>query len=378
MAVRSINHHLKSKKREKVKSELLDVLLSLKMYHLGDSKDIATGHLQELAKSGKKDRQQMSKKERKQAKARAILDKELLEAKGEESTQTRLKFASDISNLLFAIYFRLIKDPAGGKGEAAIITNRALLRPVLTGLAKFGHLMSIDYFQDLLSVLSDLLDRKIEDNQSRYFLGNHEALLCIHTVLSILTGQGSSLTLDPQRFYNHLERVIADLKPTSTDQNATYFLASRVLREAFVIRRKKITKLVLLQAIKHVGIASLHGGSKPLVEFLKECIQIHPTSISETLMNKDDDVEAQKASVLPRTGLSSDFSNVEKDPLIWEVAGMTNHCDPQVAKAALGILGFTPKSGKNHADLSLPKNYEIPEDNCKETIDIDFSILLVT
>ena len=123
-------------------------------------------------------------------------------------------------------------------------------------------------FQDLLSVLSDLLDRKIEDNQSRYFLGNHEALLCIHTVLSILTGQGSSLTLDPQRFYNHLERVIADLKPTSADQNATYFLASRVLREAFVIRRKKITKLVLLQAIKHVGIASLHGGSKPLVEFL--------------------------------------------------------------------------------------------------------------
>jgi hypothetical protein len=56
-------------------------------------------------------------------------------------------------------------------------------------------------------------------------------------------------------------------------------------------------------------------------------------------MNKDDDVEAQKASVLPRNGLNSDFSNVEKDPLIWEVAGMTNHCDPQVAKAALGILG---------------------------------------
>ena len=51
--------------------------------------------------------------------------------------------------------------------------------------------------------------------KSKYFLGNHEALLCIHTVLSILTGQGASLTLDPQRFYNHLGRVIADLKPTS-------------------------------------------------------------------------------------------------------------------------------------------------------------------
>ena len=147
MAVRSINHHLKSKKREKVRQELLDVLISLKMYHLENPKDIATGHLQALAKAGKKDRQEMSKKQRKMAKARAILDKELLEAKAEESTQTRLKFASDISNLLFAIYFRLIKDPTGGKGEAAVITNRALLRPVLTGLAKFGHLMSIDYFQ---------------------------------------------------------------------------------------------------------------------------------------------------------------------------------------------------------------------------------------
>ena len=62
----------------------------------------------------------MSKKERKQAKARAILDKEMLEAKAEESTQTRLKFASDVSNLLFAIYFRLIKDPAGGKGPVLL------------------------------------------------------------------------------------------------------------------------------------------------------------------------------------------------------------------------------------------------------------------
>ena len=76
-----------------------------------------------------------------------ILDKELLEAKAEESTQTRLKYATDISNLLFAVYFRLIKNPNSGTGEAIIFTNRMLLRPVLTGLAKFGHLMSIDYFQ---------------------------------------------------------------------------------------------------------------------------------------------------------------------------------------------------------------------------------------
>ena len=142
----------------------------------------------------------------------------------------------------------------------------------------------LNYFQDLLRVLSDLLERKIDDNQDKYFLGSHEALLCIHTVLSILSGQGASLTMDPQKFYNHLDRVIDDLKPTAAHEgnnDMTYELASKVLREAFINRRKKISKLVLLQAIKHVGIASLFGGANHLIEFLKECIQTHPTSIGK-------------------------------------------------------------------------------------------------
>ena len=144
LVVRSINHHLKAKKRQKIRPEMLNVLLSLKLYHLENPNEIATAHLD----TKKKKREEMSKKERKLAKQRAKLDKELLEAKAEESKETRLKFATEISNLLFAVFFRLIKNPDSKDfREAAIITNRNLLRPVLTGLAKFGHLMSIDYFQ---------------------------------------------------------------------------------------------------------------------------------------------------------------------------------------------------------------------------------------
>ena len=54
-------------------------------------------------------------------------------------------------------------------------------------------------------------------------------------------------------------------------------------------------------------------------------------------MIKDDDVEAQKASVVPRHG--TDFTNVEKDPLVWEIATITDHYDPEVAKSAADILG---------------------------------------
>ena len=61
-------------------------------------------------------------------------------------------------------------------------------------------------------------------------------------------------------------------------------------------------------------------------------------SIGETLMTKDDDVEAQKASVVPRNQIA-DFTNVEKDPLIWEIAGITSHYDPEICKSAAEILG---------------------------------------
>ena len=73
MVVRSINHHLKVKKRERVKPEMLNVLVSLKLYHLDNPKDIATAHLQALNNKNKKKREEMSKKERKMAKNRAKL-----------------------------------------------------------------------------------------------------------------------------------------------------------------------------------------------------------------------------------------------------------------------------------------------------------------
>ena len=72
LVVRSINHHLKTKKRDRIKPEMLNVLLSLKLYHLENTKDIATAHL-EAMKKGKKKREEMSKKERKMAKQRAKL-----------------------------------------------------------------------------------------------------------------------------------------------------------------------------------------------------------------------------------------------------------------------------------------------------------------
>lgn len=277
------------------KEEILNVLLSLKLHHL-EKDQIADGH---LSQKQKKKREEMSKKERKMAKQQAKLDKELLEAKAEESKETRLKFATQISNLLFAIYFRLLKNP-----------NMKILTPVLTGLAKFGHLMSIDYFQDLLKVLNQLL----EDFQVK----NGEKLLCIQTVFAILSGQGEALTLDPSKFYEKVDEILSNLEAKNFD------LAAAVCTQAYIQRRKKISKSTLIKALKKVGVACLKSQEAgPLMEFLKECIKVQPTSVVNNLMVKDDDVEVH------------DYNGF----MVWEIPALVQHVDPTAAKNASQILG---------------------------------------
>ena len=129
----------------------------------------------------------------KRQRERAKLDKQLLEARGEESTQARLRFATDITNILFAIYFRVLKTITSGYAAGSMSSGLKLLHPVLNGLAKFGHLMSIEYFQDVLANFKVLLEG------SGLPIHNYEKLLCLKTVFAILSGQGDNLTLDPAK-----------------------------------------------------------------------------------------------------------------------------------------------------------------------------------
>lgn len=61
---------------------------------------------------------------------------------------------------------------------------------------RFAHVISYDYFEDLLAVLQRLL--KETELQERQYL------LLISTVLTVLNGQGTALTLDPTVFQKHL------------------------------------------------------------------------------------------------------------------------------------------------------------------------------
>lgn len=61
---------------------------------------------------------------------------------------------------------------------------------------RFSHLVNIEYFADLLTVLGSMM------NEGSLKL--RESLHCIQVVFSILAGQGQVLTLDPTSFYQYL------------------------------------------------------------------------------------------------------------------------------------------------------------------------------
>jgi nucleolar complex protein 3 len=102
--------------------------------------------------------------------------------------------------LLFVLYFRILKNPA----------PTPLLPAALQGIAKYAHLVSIDFFRDLMRVLKDLVtrvphahlaDRRDEDDDNTPREISHgptaqaenakHQLSCVLTAYELLSGQGT-------------------------------------------------------------------------------------------------------------------------------------------------------------------------------------------
>ena len=170
------------------------------------------------------------KKKKKKDKKKDDVDKGFKEAQGVVDRDTRRYQQSTILEALFEIYFRVIKaatsslpkafsssssysasagnnnDDEGDKyrNEAPpppfpasrFAKKFPLLAPVMEGLSKFAHLISIDYFQDLMAAIEELL--------GSHALPAAQRLRCLLTASEILRGQGEALTIDRRTFYNHL------------------------------------------------------------------------------------------------------------------------------------------------------------------------------
>ena len=186
-----------------------------------------------------------NKRERKQAKEQRSLQRDLAQADAVVGHEERDRMQSETLKLVFATYFRILKQ-----------RHRGLAGAVLEGLARYAHLINQDFFGDLLEALKDLIrhcdedengeagaedgqegdqkNKKDGDDDDDLPVRNtsREALLCTVTAFALLAGQDahnarSELHLDLSFFTTHLYQ---SLLPLST--NPDLELSARSLRLA--------------------------------------------------------------------------------------------------------------------------------------------------
>ncbi|KAF8458410.1 nucleolar complex-associated protein-domain-containing protein [Terfezia claveryi] len=142
-----------------------------------------------------------TKRQKKLEREQSTVLAELKEADAIVSSEEREKMQSETLKLVFSAYFQVLKDRPEGNN---------LMAATLEGLAKFSHLINIDFFTTLLAALKELIQDAaalaspyFPSMSSQNFSANsqsqttRESLLCITTAFALLSGQQSTLTSNP-------------------------------------------------------------------------------------------------------------------------------------------------------------------------------------
>lgn len=205
----------------RVREEVLDIFLHLRL--LTELAPVNTSHDADAearpklhGRKAKKEKwEHRSKKERKIARERKVVEKDMREADASVDFEEREKMQSEALKLVFATYFRILK-----------ARTPHLMGAVLEGLAKYAHLINQDMFGDILEALKDIVkqaeagledtddDEEEVESDGRNF--TRESLLATQTAFTLLSQQdvsksANSLQLDLSFFSSHIYRTLYTL-----------------------------------------------------------------------------------------------------------------------------------------------------------------------
>lgn len=192
---------------------VLNLFLSLRLLSefSGKASRDEVENLDGTEKAPKKKWEHRTKRERKAMKEERAFNKEMAQADALVSHEERDRMQSETLKLVFASYFRILKQ-----------RTPHLMGAVLEGLSKYAHLINQDFFGDLLEALKDLIRHSEEDmepedaedadeDEEEPTVRNtsRESLLCTVTAFALLAGQDahnarSDLHLDLSFFTTHL------------------------------------------------------------------------------------------------------------------------------------------------------------------------------
>ncbi|XP_059585953.1 nucleolar complex protein 3 homolog [Alligator mississippiensis] len=313
-----------------VRPEVLKIFLHLRIKEVEMKKDTEDITAKKKFMTCKDKRKNLSRMQRKWKKAEEKLERELLEAEASESKEKKLKLHTETLNIVFLTYFRILK-----KAQKS-----PLLPAVLEGLAKFAHLINVEFFDDLLMVLHSLI--------ASGDLSYRESLHCILTAFYILSGQGDVLNIDPLKFYTHLYKTLFRLHAGATNDDMIIVL--QCLDVMLAKRRKQVSQQRALAFIKRLSTLALHVLPDSSVGILASNRVLMQTFPKTDLLL---DNESQGSGLyLPELD-EPEYCNAQNTAL-WELHLLKRHYHPTVQKFAAHLIAGAPAEGSEalKADLS--------------------------
>ncbi|GAA5866397.1 hypothetical protein JCM8547_000765 [Rhodosporidiobolus lusitaniae] len=307
-----------------------------------------------------------SKKARQAKKEQDAVDKEMREAEGELDQHERERNQTETLKLLFALYFRVLK----------LEYRSPLLPAALEGLARFAHLVNIDFFRDLLEVLKGHIHKGVgadvqeaedeeagDDEVAIDALSNarrnetREKLLCVVTAFELLQGQGESLNIDLGDFVSALYALILPLSFSPTFESAPYLARSsvsthrathklaqteadllfRALSAVFLVARSLPSPLRTMAFSKRLLSASLHWPPTSQLRtlgFLKSLLMREP-KLEAMLETGDRRVDGRWRGEVDEPERAQPESTCW-----WELGAFRSHPDPKVREEARKLANY--------------------------------------
>ncbi|CAO3592363.1 unnamed protein product [Absidia cylindrospora] len=336
-AVKMMTRMIKSKGFA-VNEKVIDIFLHLRL--MEEMAPISSSSDNDSSNSKKrkaKDKPFMTKKARKAMKETKEVEKEFQEAEAIVSKEEKDKTHTETLKLVFAFYFRILKKQS----------SSPLLPGVLHGLARFAHLINVDFFNDLLNALRDVMNQ-LEDSSlsTRGGAGTRKRLLCITTAFELLSGQGEALNYDLKDFYKEIYLIL--FKATyrtrledgwsgeTTAANGADSEAELLLRglEMMFLRKRQIPIDRLAAFVKRFSLVALNMPNKTVsrcLTLVQRLLQRNPR-LDALIQSEDRAATGIYMPLLQDPELCNPFGTS-----LYELFLYQNHYDPSIRALAQTI-----------------------------------------
>ncbi|EPB81920.1 hypothetical protein HMPREF1544_11341 [Mucor circinelloides 1006PhL] len=273
----------------------------------------------------------LTKKARKTLKETREIEKEFQEAEAVVSKEEKEKNHTETLKLIFTFYFRILKKQ----------TSSPLLPAVLEGLSRFAHLISVDFFDDLLNALKEVMHSFEDSNDiSRTSSGTRKRLLCIITAFQLLSGQGEAFNYDLKDFYTEIYNILfkasyhtkIEDKPESQKETESEMLIKGL--ELMFLKKRQIPVNRLAAFTKRFTLVALNMPNKTVLQCL---------ALVDRLVQKDHRLDALLQS--EDRASSGIYAPLLEDPelcnpfgtSLYELFLYQNHYDPNVRTIAKAL-----------------------------------------